>query len=79
LAAYNSLLAVVKLEQGSSFEEGLRNLEEAKQTCLSTVKPDEHCHVKSQQALKHVVGLYDRILDEYKKRLPKRPSSTPRM
>lgn len=79
LAAYDSLLAVLKLEQGPTFEEGLRKLEEAKQTCLSSVKPDERCHGKSQEALKHVVGVYDKILEDYKKRLPTRPSSTPRM
>jgi hypothetical protein len=70
---------VLKLEQGSAFEEGLKKLEEAKQACLSTVKPDEHCHGKSQEALKQIVGLYDKIMDDYKKRLPTRSSSTPRM
>jgi hypothetical protein len=79
LAACNALLAVLKLEQGSSFEDGLRKLEEAKQTCLSTTKPDEHCHEKSQEALEHGFAIYDKILDDYKKRLPARPSSTPRM
>jgi hypothetical protein len=78
LAAYNSLLAVLRLEQGATFEEGLRKLEGAKQTCLSTARPDENCHTKSQEALKHVIGVYDKVLDDYKKRLPTRPSSTPR-
>ena len=79
LTACNSLLAVLKLERGPEFEEGLKKLEEARLGCLSTVNPDEHCHGKSQEALKHVVGVYDKILEEYKKRIPARPSSTPRM
>jgi hypothetical protein len=79
LAAYNSLLAVLKLEQRPTFEEGLRKLEEAKQTCLSTARPDDNCHSKSQEALKQVTAVYDKVLEDYKKRLPNRPSSTPRM
>ncbi len=79
LAAYNSLLAVLKLEKGAEFEAALKRLEEAKEKCLSTSKPDEHCHGNSQDALKYSVGVYDRILDDYRKRLPSRPSSTPRM
>lgn len=79
LAAYNSLLAVVKLEKGSVFEGRLGMLEDAKQACLSTVKPDEHCHMKSQEALKQTVAVYDKIMDDYRKRLPSREPSTPRL
>ena len=74
LAAYNSLLAVLKLERGADFEEVLKKLEEAKEKCLSTPKPDGQCHGKSQEALKETLTVYDRILDEYRKRLPNRPA-----
>ena len=73
LAAYNSLLAVLKLERGAEFETALKRIEEAKEKCISTVKPDEHCHAKSQEALSYTKGLYDKILDEYRKKLPNRP------
>lgn len=79
MSAYNSLLAVLKLEKGSIFEEKLRMLEDAKQTCLSTQKPDQHCHEKSQEALKQTVAVYDKIMEDYKKRLPNREPSTTRM
>ena len=77
LAAYNSLLAVLKLERGAEFEESLKKLEEAKEQCLSTLKPDNQCHEKSQGALKQTLAIYDRILDDYRKRLPNR--SAPRL
>lgn len=79
LIAYNSLLAVVKLEKGSGFEGRFGMLEDAKQTCLSTAKPDERCHMKSQEALKQTIAVYDKIMEDYKKRLPSREPSTPRM
>lgn len=79
LGAYNSLLALLKLEKSPEFEEALKGLEEAKGRCLSTPKPDGHCHGKSQEALLHTLQLYDKILDDYKKRLPSRSSPTPRM
>jgi hypothetical protein len=79
LAACNSLLAVLKLERGAAFEEKLRLLEDSKQTCVSTARPDEHCHGKSQEALKQTAAVYDKILEDYKKRLPSRESSTPRI
>lgn len=72
LAAYNSLIAVLKLEKGSDFEAALKRIEEAKQKCLASTIPDEHCHGKSQDALKYTLGLYDKILDDYRKRLPSR-------
>lgn len=78
LAAYNSLIAVLKLEKGSDFEIALKRTEEAKEKCISTAKPDEHCHGKSQEALKYTLGLYDKILEEYRKKLPSRPPP-PRM
>jgi hypothetical protein len=78
LSAYNQLLAVLKLEKGSQFEEALKRLEEAKEKCVATPKPDEQCHGKSQEALKFTIDLYGKILDDYKKRLPNRESPTPR-
>jgi len=74
LTAYNSLLAVLKLERGTEFEEALKRLEEAKSLCLSTPKPDIKCHAKSQDALKQTLAIYDKILDDYRKRLPNRPA-----
>jgi len=74
LAAYNSLLAILKLEKGRDFEEAMKTLEEAKDKCLSTAEPNNECHTKSQEALQHTLTIYDRILDDYKKRLPNRPA-----
>ncbi len=79
LAAYNSLLAVLKLEKGAEFETALKRMEEAKEKCISTAKPDEHCHAKSQESLKYTLGTYDKILEEYRKRLPSRPAPSARM
>ncbi len=79
LAAYNSLLAVLKLERGAEFETALKRVEEAKEKCISTVKPDEHCHGKSQEALKYTLETYGKILDDYRKKLPSRPPPTSRM
>lgn len=79
LSAYNALLAVVRLEKGPPFEETCKRLEQAREACISTVKPNEQCHGKSQEALKDTVDIYDKILEDYKKRLPSRQSSTPRM
>ena len=70
LAAYNSLLAVLKLEKGPDFDTALRRVQEAKEKCLSTATPDEHCHQQSQDALTYTLGLYDKVLDDYRKRLP---------
>jgi len=79
LAAYNSILAVLRLEKGTEFETALKRVEEAKTKCISTPIPDEHCHGQSQESLRYTLDLYDKILDEYKKRLPNRSSPTPRM
>ena len=74
LAAYNSLLSVLKLEKGKEFEDALKHLEEAKTKCLSTAKPDNQCHGKSQEMLTQTLAIYDKILDDYKRRLPTRPA-----
>jgi hypothetical protein len=74
LAAYNSILSVLKLEKGTEFEDAMKRLEEAKAKCLSTPKPDSECHGMSQEALKRTLAIYDRILDDYRKRLPNRPA-----
>jgi len=80
LAAYNSILAVLRLEKGTEFEEAFKRIENAKTKCISTVVPDESCHGQSQEALKHTLDLYDKILEDYKKRRPNsRTSPTPRM
>jgi hypothetical protein len=73
LAASNSLLAVLKLERGGEFESALKRVEEAREKCVSTAKPDEHCHGKSQEALGYTKGLYDKVLEDYRKKLPGRP------
>ncbi len=78
LAAYNSLIAVLKLEKGEEFEKALKQIEDAKEKCVTTANPDEHCHGKSQEALKQTLGIYGRIMDEYKKRFPSRPPSSHR-
>ena len=77
LAAYNSLLSVLKLEKGKEFEDALKHLEEAKTKCLSTTKPDNQCHGKSQEALSQTLAIYDNILENYKKIIPTR--SAPRL
>lgn len=73
LGAYNSLLAVLKLEKGPDFDTALKRVQEAKEKCLSTANPDEHCHRQSQEALTYTLGLYDKVLDDYRKRLPSKP------
>jgi len=73
LAACNTVLSVLKLERGVEFEEALKGLEAAKATCLSSLKPDSRCHNQSQEALKRTLAIYDKILDDYRKRLPSQP------
>jgi hypothetical protein len=51
----------------------LKLIEEAKEKCISTQKPDENCHRKSQEALEYTKGLYNKILEEYRRKLPNRP------
>ncbi len=72
LAAYNSLLAILRLEKGKEFEDALKQLEEAKAKCLSTPKPDNQCHGKSQEALGQTLAIYDKILENYKRIIPMR-------
>jgi len=79
LAAYSSILAVLRLEKGAEFEEAFKQMENARTQCVSTIVPDESCHGQSQEALTYTLGLYDRILEDYKKRLPNKTSPTPRM
>jgi hypothetical protein len=77
LNAYNSLLAVVKLEKAPEFEEAARKLEHAKSVCLQAETPNQNCHSTSQKALEDAYKLYDKVLDDYKQRLPSRmPSLT---
>lgn len=77
LNAYNSLLAVVKLEKAPEFEEAVKKLEHAKGACLGAETPNQNCHSTSQKALEETYKLYDRILDDFKQRLPSRmPSPT---
>jgi hypothetical protein len=75
LSAYNSILAILKLEKSSMFEEAYKQMEAAKEKCLATVKPDEHCHGKSQEALKLTLQNYDKVIEDYKKHLPGRPQT----
>ena len=77
LSACNSLVAILKLEKGTDFETSLQMVEGAREKCLNTPQPDESCHTKSQESLNHTLKLYDRILADYKKRLPNRSTPTP--
>jgi hypothetical protein len=72
LVAYNSILAVLRLEKGKEFEDALKTLEEAKTKCLATAKPDNECHAKSQEALSQTLAIYDKILENYKRIIPTR-------
>lgn len=71
MGAYNSILAVVKLEKAPEFEDAVKKLEAAKSACLSAQKPNQACHATSQDALENVFKLYDGILEDYKRRLPR--------
>ena len=77
LSACNALLAILKLEKGGNFEAALQMVEEAREKCISTPQPDGECHAKSQEALYHTLKIYDRILADYRKRLPNRSTPTP--
>lgn len=77
LSACNALAAVLKLEKGSNFEAALGMVEEAREKCVSTPQPDEYCHAKSQESSNHTLDIYDRILADYRKRLPNRSTPTP--
>lgn len=77
LYARNALIAVLKLEKGTNFEVSLQMVEEPREKCISTPQPDEYRHAKSQDCLYPTLNVYDRILADYKKRLPNRSSPTP--
>lgn len=82
LAAYNGLLATLKMDMNPQSGDLLKQLEDAKETCLVAKNPDESCHEKMQTTLQHTQQVYDQILDDYKNRyvmLQNRPSPTLRM
>ena len=82
LGGYNSLLAGLTMETDPQFGDTLKLLIDAKETCLSTIHPDENCHGKMQNTLQHTQQLYDKILEEYKNRyatLAARPPARPPM
>ena len=66
LAGFNSLLATLRMETGQEFGDALRSLEEAKESCLSMIKPDALCHGKMQGTLDSTQVLYEKRLDDYK-------------
>ena len=81
LAGYNSLLGTLRMETEQHFEDALKNLEDAKETCLSMANPDALCHGKMQKTLDATQLLYDQRLDEYKNKYAviSKLSPTPRM
>ena len=66
LGGYNTLLATLRMEPAPQFGDTLKQLEDCKETCLSTRNPDERCYEKMQHTLQHTQQLYEQILDEYK-------------
>jgi UDP-N-acetylglucosamine 2-epimerase len=82
LGGYNSLLAGLTMEIDHHFGDTLKLLEDAKETCLSTIHPNESCHEKMQNTLQHTQQLYDKMLGEYKNRyatIATRPPPRPPM
>jgi hypothetical protein len=82
LGGYNALLASLKMEFDPNFGDTLKLLEDAKETCMSTIHPNVDCHEKMQNTLQHTQQLYDTMLDDYKNRyaiLANKPSSRPPM
>ena len=70
------------METGQEFGDALKNLEDAKETCLSMADPDALCHEKMQKTLDSTQTLYDKMLDDYKNKyamIPSRLSPTPPM
>jgi len=65
---YNSLLASLRMDSNPEFGKIMKELEDAKETCNSTKSPDEHCHEKMQTTLQAALLLFDRLLEDYKKR-----------
>jgi len=68
LGGYNSLLAGLTMGIDPRFGDTLKLLEDAKETCMSTIHPNENCHEKMQNTLQHTQQLYDKMLEEYKNR-----------
>jgi hypothetical protein len=82
LAGYNSLLASLTMETDPHFGDTLKLLEDSKETCLSTIHPNESCHEKMQNTLQHTQQFYDKMLEEYKNRyatIATKPSARPPM
>ena len=82
LGGYNSLLASLTMETTPNFGDTLKLLEDAKETCLATIQPNDQCHTKMQNTLQHTQQLYDKMLEEYKQRyaqLTTRPAPHPTM
>lgn len=82
LAGFNSLLATMRMDTNPQFGQIMKHLEDAKETCLSNVTPDEHCYSKMQNTLQNTLQLYDQMLEEYKSRyaaFAARPSAIPPM
>jgi hypothetical protein len=65
---YNGLLASLRMDPNPELGDLMKRLEEAKETCLSTRTPDEHCHEKMQSTLQGALQLFDRMLEDYKNR-----------
>jgi hypothetical protein len=82
LGGYNSLLASLKMGIAPHFGDTLELLEDAKETCMSTIHPNENCHEKMQNTLQHTQQLYDEMLEEYGNRhatIATRPTPRPPM
>jgi len=82
LGGYNALLAGLTMGTDPQFGDTLKLLENAKETCLSTIHPNERCHEKMQATLQHTQQLYGKMLDEYKNRyatFSAKPPSRPPM
>jgi len=67
-APYNSLLATLRMETNPELGSIMKRLEDAKDTCISTEKPDEHCHEKMQTTLRSALQIFDQMIEDYKKR-----------
>jgi hypothetical protein len=77
LAGFNGLLASLKMDVNPQAGDTLKKLEDAKETCLSTKTPDDHCYAKMQETLQATQQMYDQMLDDYKIRysmIANRPS-----
>jgi hypothetical protein len=73
---------MLKMESRRQFGDSLKLLEDAKETCLSSLTPCDQCHEKMQSTLQNVLLLCDQMIDEYKLKysmIPNRPAQTPPM